>query len=148
MGAPDLLQMLTARGLTLRPRPDGNLEVSPRTALTDELRAQIRAHKGELLAALQALAGAAEAPGADHATTDMPGGSLERSCAFLAARADAELAERPEADLVVLGDDEIEPGAVLIAVARRNQFLCVLRVDSANYDGVRLLELIRQHTVH
>ncbi len=52
MGAPDIRGLLTAKGLTLRPTPDGNLEVWPRRLLTDETRRLIRAHKAELLAAL------------------------------------------------------------------------------------------------
>ncbi|MBI1984091.1 MAG: hypothetical protein HYS61_07830 [Acidobacteria bacterium] len=54
MGAPDILGLLAARGLTVRPRPDGNLEVSPRGLLTDETRRLIREHKAELLQALVA----------------------------------------------------------------------------------------------
>lgn len=54
MGAADILGLLTKRGLTLRPRPDGNLEVSPRRLLTDETRRLILDHKAELVAALVA----------------------------------------------------------------------------------------------
>ena len=54
MGAPDILGLLAARGVTIRPRPDGNLEVSPRRLLTDETRRLIREHKAELLQVLAA----------------------------------------------------------------------------------------------
>ncbi|WP_288094191.1 hypothetical protein [Thiomonas sp.] len=46
-----LLEEIRAAGLTLDTAPDG-LRVSPKGRLTDELRQKIRAHKAELLAAL------------------------------------------------------------------------------------------------
>ena len=53
MGAPELLQHLQRRGVTLAPRDDGNLSVRPKGVLTDDERAQIRAHKPELIAYLR-----------------------------------------------------------------------------------------------
>ena len=53
MGAPDLLEQLRAVGVRLWVE-GGALVAEPRRALTDDLRAAIRAHKPELLAALQA----------------------------------------------------------------------------------------------
>ncbi len=47
-----LLDTLRARGITLEPRPDGKLAARPASALTDELRREIRLHKAELLAVL------------------------------------------------------------------------------------------------
>ena len=46
-----LLKEIRPAGLTLTPAP-GGLRVSPKGRLTDELRQKIRAHKAELLAAL------------------------------------------------------------------------------------------------
>ena len=53
MGAADLLQRLEAAGLRLEPGPDLTVVVAPRVLLTDGLRAEIRAHKPELIEALQ-----------------------------------------------------------------------------------------------
>jgi hypothetical protein len=49
MGAPDLLARLSGLGLRLTREGDG-IRVAPRSALTDETRNLIRAHKAELLA--------------------------------------------------------------------------------------------------
>ena len=54
MGAPDLLQHLRGAGLVLTLTQDGGLHVAPRAALTDDLRAAIRASKPDLLALLAA----------------------------------------------------------------------------------------------
>ena len=61
MGAPDVLAQLSALGVRLS-REGDTLLASPRSALTDELRALIRAHKPELLAALPAAPGRATEP--------------------------------------------------------------------------------------
>jgi len=53
MGAFDILNHLRERGVTLTPEPDGNIRVKPRDKLTDADRAEIRAHKPELVALLQ-----------------------------------------------------------------------------------------------
>jgi len=53
MGAPDLIQHLRSRGVTLTPRSDGNLSVRPAGVLTDDEREQIKAHKQELIAYLR-----------------------------------------------------------------------------------------------
>ncbi len=53
MGAPDVLAHLSALGVRLSRDRDA-LIAGPRSALTDEARAMIRAHKAELLAALDA----------------------------------------------------------------------------------------------
>lgn len=53
MGAADLLQHLSAAGLSLQADGD-RLTVTPRERLTDPLRDAIKAHKAELIAALAA----------------------------------------------------------------------------------------------
>lgn len=49
MGAFDILNHLRERGVTLTPEPDGNIRVKPSGVLTDAERAEIRAHKPELI---------------------------------------------------------------------------------------------------
>jgi hypothetical protein len=54
MGAPELLHHLRGAGLVLTVTPAGGLHVAPRTALTDNHRAAIRAERDALVLALQA----------------------------------------------------------------------------------------------
>lgn len=54
MGAPSLLHYLRGAGLVLTLTPAGALHVAPRTALTDDHRAAIRAERDALVLALQA----------------------------------------------------------------------------------------------
>lgn len=54
MGAPELLHHLRGVGLVLTLTPAGALHVAPRTALTDDYRAAIRAGRDALLLALLA----------------------------------------------------------------------------------------------
>ena len=48
-----LLEPLVAAGLMAMVRDDGVLVVGPRTRITDELRAYIRGHRGDLVAAMR-----------------------------------------------------------------------------------------------
>lgn len=144
MGALDVLARLSALGLRLT-REGEAIRAAPRSALTDEARNLIRVHKSALLAAIGR---AQEAVGRTPETKPALDDTLARSYAFLVRRVWAKLEERPETDLAVIADDELDPEAVLIAVARRDRFACVLRVDPQRYDGVRLLELIERHTIH
>ena len=54
MGAPELLHHLRGAGLVLTLTPTGGLQVAPRTALTDDHRAAIRAERNALVLALAA----------------------------------------------------------------------------------------------
>lgn len=54
MGAPELLHHLRGAGLVLTLTPAGALHVAPRSALTDDHRAAIRAGRDALVLALQA----------------------------------------------------------------------------------------------
>jgi hypothetical protein len=54
MGAPDLLRHLRDAGLVLTLTPAGGLHVAPRSALTDDHSAAIRAERDALVLALQA----------------------------------------------------------------------------------------------
>lgn len=148
MGAPDVLAQLAALGVHLHLDGDA-LIAEPRSALTDDARALIRAHKPELLRALQSAQEPVGEPEADGMPSINFAGkdSLERAYALLQGRVIARL-ESGTADLVVIADEEMQSGAVLVAVGRRNKFVCVLEIDPAKYDGVRLLELVERHTLH
>lgn len=52
MNAPQLLDLLTARGVHLTRDETGHLRAGPAAAVTPELAALIRQHRAELLAAL------------------------------------------------------------------------------------------------
>jgi hypothetical protein len=54
MGAPELLHHLRGAGLVLTLTPAGGLHVAPRTALTDDHRAAIRAERDALVLTLKA----------------------------------------------------------------------------------------------
>lgn len=56
MGAPDLLLHLRGAGLMLTVTPAGGLHVAPRSALTEDHRAAIRAERDALVLLLQAQA--------------------------------------------------------------------------------------------
>lgn len=62
MGAADILSHLRERGVTLAPLPDGNILVKPGGVLTDTERAEIRAHKPELIDLLRQAGHAPPAP--------------------------------------------------------------------------------------
>lgn len=62
MGAPELLHHLRGAGLVLTLTPAGGLHVAPRTALTDDHRAVIRAERGSLVLALEAEAASPPPP--------------------------------------------------------------------------------------
>ena len=62
MGAFDILNHLRERGVTLTPEPDGNIRVKPGGVLTDTERAEIRAHKPELIDLLRQAGHAPPAP--------------------------------------------------------------------------------------
>jgi hypothetical protein len=67
MGAPDVLEHLSALGVRLR-RDGDALIAEPRSALTDDARAMIRAHKAELLRALPGDGGDVDE---DYTTADL-----------------------------------------------------------------------------
>ena len=94
MGAPDVLAQLSALGVTLSREGDA-LIARPRSALTDQARDMIRAHKQELLAALGSTGDAAEA---------------RRQWAI------AMLAERPDLRVAVSVDSDGDPVRVAVAI--------------------------------
>ena len=79
MGAPDVLARLAALGVRLN-RDGDSLIAEPRSALTDEARAMIRAHKAELLATLQAGIGLPTVPAFDSAIEPSPSPLVGLEC--------------------------------------------------------------------
>jgi hypothetical protein len=122
MGAPDILGLLTARGLTLRPLPGGNLEVSPRSALTDELRSLIREHKAELLDALEGGAGL------------IAFARQRKALAFLEAH--------PNVKRTCFADVESDPANIILTVALREPWGVVeVLVRRERFDALALMDL-------
>jgi hypothetical protein len=132
MGAPDILGLLAAQGLTLRPRPDGNLIVSPRRLLTDEARQLIREHKAELLEALS---------GASDTLPDTAAEARRKQVL-------AMLRQRPGTRYAMLTDTKEDPQAVILALAIRDAGTCELCIPREKWDGVLFLEMLERHTVH
>lgn len=149
--AAAVMDRLARAGIRLTAAPP-DLIAAPRERLTDELRALVKAHKPELLRAL------AEPPNPTRAPAQLgprPAVAPEKKAEAVAAaeltqRLQAEIAKRRDLELVVISDDELIEGAVLVAVGRRGSFSVVLRVDAARWDGVRVIELIGRHggTLH
>ena len=122
MNTPEVLVRITAAGVTLAAR-GGNLVARPRAAVTPEVLELIKAHKQELLAAI-------ESP--------------------LIARAVAILRERPGDVRAAVGKPQSN-GRCLVAVAVRNPDGSIeTRLLDAHIDPFALLELIERHgaTIH
>jgi hypothetical protein len=141
VGAPDVLARLSALGVWLT-REGEAIRAAPRSALTDEARSLIRAHKGELLAAL-----------GDKGEGDVlpdPAAEARRQ------RVLAMLADRPGIRYAVLTDTEADPEAVILTLAIRRALpdggtvTCELAIPRAKYRPFLLLELVERHggTVH
>lgn len=117
MNTPEILQRITAAGVTLAAR-GGNIVASPRSSVTPEVLELIKAHKRELLAAIQSP---------------------------LIARAVQMLRERPGDVRAVVGKPQSN-GRCLVAVAIRNPDgsieSCLL---DARIDPFALLELVERH---
>jgi hypothetical protein len=58
------------------------------------------------------------------------------------------LAENPGITHAIISDDETDPKYVIITLAIRGQATCDLRIPKDRYDGLKMLELIEQHTNH
>ena len=122
MNTPEVLERITAAGVTLAAR-GGNIVASPRSSVTPEVLELIKAHKRELLAAIQSP---------------------------LIPRAVAILRERPSDMRAVVGKSQSN-GRCLVAVAIRKPDgsieTCLL---DARIDPFALLELAGRHgaTIH
>jgi len=141
MGTPDVLARLQALGLRLTRQGDA-IRAAPRSALSDETRGLIRAHKAELLQALPEL-------------VDRPQGIAREPLEDLHAEAHRQrvigmLAERPDTKYAVLTDDQADPEGVILVIAIRGVVTCELRIPRQKYDPFLLLDLIRRHggTMH
>jgi hypothetical protein len=111
------------------------IRAAPRSALTDEARSLIRAHKAELLAALTL-------GSCDHL--------LDAAVEARRQRALEMLADHPTARYALVTDLESDPQAVIAALAIRGRATCELRIPRDKYDGLLLLDLIERHggTMH
>jgi hypothetical protein len=124
MGAPDILAQLSALGVKLSREGDA-LIAQPRSALTDDARAMIRAHKGELLAALESLTGADSAAEARKA----------RALAFLEMH--------PNVRRACFADATTDPAHIILTVAIREPPRGAIEVLVARerFDALALMEL-------
>jgi hypothetical protein len=134
MGAPDVLAHLSAIGVRLS-REGDSLIAEPRSALTDDARAMIRAHKAELL---QALAGKDDA---------LPDAAAEARRQKVLAM----FAERPGIRHALVTDDA-DPqyhGFVVLGIGIRHEDGAIQTADvivrQERYDPFLLLELIERH---
>jgi hypothetical protein len=130
MGAPDLLAQLSALGVKLSREGDA-LIAEPRSALTDEARAMIRAHKAELLAAFESPAkGVLHSAGADPAAE----ARIAHALAFLEMH--------PNVRRACFANVEGDPAHVIITVAIREPRVAVeVLVRRERLDVPALMEL-------
>jgi hypothetical protein len=134
MGAPDVLAYLSAIGVQLS-REGDSLIAEPRSALTDEARALIRAHKAELLASLAGTEGA------------LPDAAAEAR----RQRVIAMLAERPAIRHALVTDDAdpAYPDCVVLGIGIRRGDGAIYTADMIvprdRYDGIALLDLVERH---
>lgn len=149
MGAPDILATLAGTGLRLS-RDGTGIRVTPRSALTDEARRLILAHKAELLATLRESAdfGTAaprtnvEAMPKRVQPTDadaLPDPAAESRRQRVLAMLAANLARR----LAVVCDGEGDP--VPVAVAIRDKGTCEVLIPAARFDPFALIALVERH---
>jgi hypothetical protein len=59
----------------------------------------------------------------------------------------ALLAREPRATSAVTTDTDTEPDSVIVALALRGKSTCELRIPTAKYDGLALLQLVEQQRV-
>ncbi len=130
MSAPDVLARLSVLGVRLT-REGEAIRAAPRSALTDEARALIRAHKAEILVALR-----------EPADDPLPDAAMEAR----RQRVLAMLAQRPGIRYAVVVDNP-DTDPVIVALGIRGQATCELRIPRAKYDPFLLLDLIERHGV-
>ncbi len=56
------------------------------------------------------------------------------------------LADNPDITHAFTSDDQTDPEYMIITLAIRGQATCDLRIPKDRYDGLKMLELIEQHT--
>ncbi len=123
MGASELIFRLAIAGVRLSVVGPDQLAAGPREALTDELRALIRANKLTLLAALT---------------------PIERGREARRRRALAKLAESPDLKRAAIFDAYTEPDAVICTVAIREVGTCELVIPSEKYDPWAILDALQK----
>ena len=138
-----ILEQLTARGIRLR-RDGEYLVVVPKAALTDQLRALIKEHKPELLAALATDA----LP--EPATEDMNGATCPAPVPLLNPASEARLkkvverlTERPDLYRAVVADDSGLDG-VIVTVAVRGVGAYELLIPREKWDPWLFLEIVER----
>lgn len=129
MQAAEVLSRLAGAGIRLSVERD-RLRAEPRSALTDEARALIQAHKPELLAAL--------------------GGDSDPTVEARRRRVLDMLDRNPSVRYAALTDLESDPEAAILVLAIRGRATCELRIPRKKYDPFLLLDLIERHggTLH
>ena len=129
MEPAEILEEIQRRGATVQPLEGGRLGVAPGSVLDDELRAEIRNHKFQLLAEIQR-------PNAEHIEGDpSPLEQLQRDWRQAIERAQAGFAEN---DITPTTQEGLEAAARLELKA-----LEWTRMDAAHFPRAsRLLELL------
>ncbi len=129
MAPNDLLHALERAGLHLSAR-DGALTVSPKSALTDETRELIRAHKTELIELLSH-----ELP---------PPEEMSPQC----RKALAMLESDPDLTRAVVTDTTSMPDTVILAVAVRGVGVGEIWISQDSYDGLAVLLMLERLTTN
>jgi hypothetical protein len=125
MGAPDLLTALWNSGIRLS-LDGGSIRAEPKTALTDETRALIRAHKAELIELLRAR------------DDPLPDPAMEAR----RQRVLAMLAQNPRIKRAIITDTEADPDNVIVTIGIRDGATCDLAIPKTRYDAFLLLKVI------
>ena len=139
MGAPEVLRLLSARGVRVE-RDGGDLLLSPKAALTDELRGLIREHKAELLEAVSSQPEAAT--DARAAGAALPPVAVVDAAQDRTARALAYLQEHQEVKRACFADAKADPENIILTVAVREPLGAVeILVSRSKFDAFALMEL-------
>ena len=131
MGARDVLARLSDLGLHLTLEGSA-IRAAPKSALTDETRSLIRAHKAELIDVLSI--GYSSEPSPDPAAEKRRLEVLDM------------LAQDPTTRYAIATDTQADAEAALLTLAIRGRAVCELRIPRAKYDPFLLLVIIRSHT--
>jgi len=151
MGAPDVLARLSALGVLLT-REGEAIRATPRSALTDEARALIQAHKTEILAALPDQRQNVPPPASTIAPDErgaVTAGVMTPEAEARRQRVLTMLAERPGTRYAVAVDNP-DTDPVILALAIRDKGTCELHIPREKFDPFLVLDLIERHcgTVH
>ena len=131
MGARGVLARLSDSGLHLTLEGSA-IRAAPKSALTDETRSLIRAHKAELIDVLSI--GYSSEPSPDPAAEKRRLEVLDM------------LAQDPTTRYAIATNTQADAEAVLLTLAIRGKATCELRISRAKYDPFLLLDLVRRHS--